>query len=438
MLETIATLRRTQRAEAAILATVDRLVVRRSSCLSGRVPISGAKNSALKLIAATLLAPGTHRLDNIPEVTDVATMVAIVSAMGAKVQRDGEGALVIEMPDELRPEAPYELVEKIRASFVVLGPLLARCGRAKVALPGGDDFGDRPVDYHLRAFSELGASFTTAHGEVLGRSDGLVGARVVLEYPSHTTTDNVLMAAVLAKGRTVIDNAAREPEVADLAAMLTKMGASISGAGTSRIEIEGVERLVPVRHAAIPDRVEAATFLAAVGLAGGEVVLDGARGEHMELLLDKVRAIGIEVAAVDGGLVASSGRRLRAIDVSTLPYPGVATDYKPFLVTLLSVASGVSIVSENLYAGGRFRYVEELRRLGADVRTEGTHAVIRGVRRLSGAPVRASDLRAGAALCLAGLAADGTTIVSGLRHVERGYEHFAAKLSAIGADVEVA
>ncbi|HUY86520.1 MAG TPA: UDP-N-acetylglucosamine 1-carboxyvinyltransferase, partial [Acidimicrobiales bacterium] len=263
----------------------------------------------------------------------------------------------------------------------------------------------------------------------------LRGARIVLEFPSHTTTDNLMMAAVLAKGTTVIENAAREPEVSDLAAYLDRMGARIEGAGTSRIEIEGVDELVPTSHTVIPDRVEASTFLSAVAIAGGEITLKGARYDHLDMLIEKMGEMGVRISPAQGGLWAYSSGHLQSTDVVTLPYPGVATDYKPFVVTMLSVAEGVGIVSENLFSG-RFRYVDELRRMGADVRTEGHHAVVRGVRKLSGTIVRATDIRAGAALVLAGMVAEGETIVSGAEHIDRGYENFAGKLVALGAEIE--
>ncbi|MDA8072578.1 MAG: UDP-N-acetylglucosamine 1-carboxyvinyltransferase [Actinomycetota bacterium] len=423
----------------------DRFVVRPSGPLSGTVHAGGAKNSALKLMAASLLAEGRHVLRNVPRITDVEIMADVLRATGATVQRlapgdrggDDPGDLVIEVPATLVPEAPYELVEKMRASVVVLGPFLARCGRARVSMPGGDDFGHRPIDMHLSGLGSMGVTFEVAHGYVEGASAGggpLVGAHIVLEYPSHTVTDNLLMAAALAKGTTVIENAAREPEVQDLAAMLVSMGATVRGAGTSRVEVEGVEMLQPARHRVLPDRVVAATFLAAAGLAGGDVVVADARVEHMTMLVAKLRAMGVVVEQEPGGLRASASGRLRSVDVSTLPYPGVATDFKPFLVTMLALADGVGIVTENLFSG-RFRYVDELRRMGADIRTEGHHAVVRGVPRLSGAPVRATDLRAGAALVLAGLVAEGETVVAEARHVDRGYDDLAGKLVSLGADV---
>jgi UDP-N-acetylglucosamine 1-carboxyvinyltransferase len=416
--------------------------------LHGTVRAGGAKNSALKLMAACLLAEGRHVLFGVPRILDVEIMSEVLAAIGATVERredpaPGEpGELVIDVPDRLCPEAPYELVEKMRASVVVLGPLLARMGQARVSLPGGDDFGHRPIDIHLDALASMGAQFATVHGYVEGVVPGaasgsggrLVGTRVVFEYPSHTATDNVLTAAVLAKGTTVIENAAREPEVADLAAFLTGMGAVIRGAGTSRIEVEGVDSLSPVTHRVIPDRVVAATFLAAVGIAGGDVTIVDARADHMDMLLRKMGDMGLSITQGSDGLRAESSARLHSVDVSTLPYPGVATDYMPFVVTMLATAEGVGIVTENLFSG-RFRYVDELRRMGADIRTEGHHAVVRGVPRFSGAPVRAPDLRAGAALVLAGLVAEGETVVSGAMHVDRGYDDLVGKLVSLGADV---
>jgi UDP-N-acetylglucosamine 1-carboxyvinyltransferase len=432
---------------------MDCFVIQPNGPLQGTIRVGGAKNSALKLMAACLLAEGRHHLANVPRIVDVDIMAEVLGALGATVERLPDGDLAIDSPppSALVPEAPYDLVERMRASIVVLGPLLARCGYARVSMPGGDDFGNRPIDIHLSGLSTLGARFETVHGYVEGRvgtagsasfanpagragPEGLVGGQVVLEYPSHTATDNLLMAAVLAKGTTVIENAAREPEVCDLAAFLCSMGACIRGAGSSRIEVEGVEALHPARHTVVPDRVAAATYLAAVGLAGGEVVVEDARVDHMEMLVRKLVTMGMRIEQGPDGLRAAAEGRLRSADVATLPYPGVATDYKPLLVTMLSVADGVSIVTENLFSG-RFRYVDELRRMGADVRTEGHHAVVRGVPQLSGAPVRAPDIRAGAALVLAGLVAEGETEVSAAHHVDRGYEDLAASLRSLGARV---
>lgn len=390
-------------------------------------------------MAACLLAEGRHVIENAPRIADVEIMGEVLVALGVGVERETSGALAIDVPASatIVPEAPYELVDKMRASIVVLGPLLARCGAARVSMPGGDDFGARPIDMHLDGLSAMGASFKTVHGYVEGDvafPRRLVGTRIVLDYPSHTTTDNLLMAATLAKGTTVIENAAREPEVVDLARQLRSMGARISGDGTSTITIEGVDELQPCTHRVVTDRVVAATFLAAIGMAGGEIVVEDARIDHMDALVRKLSAMGMTVEQRPEGLCCTRRERLHSVDVATLPYPGVATDYKPFLTTMLTIADGVAIVTENLFQG-RFRYVDELRRLGADVRTEGHHAVVRGVEHLSGTKVRATDIRAGAALVLAGLVAEGETQVSGASHIDRGYEAFDEQLRGLGARV---
>jgi UDP-N-acetylglucosamine 1-carboxyvinyltransferase len=413
---------------------VNQIVVRPGAPLEGTVRVSGAKNSALKLMAATLLAEGDYRLSNVPRITDVDTMAELLTHMGLRVARPASDELTISRGPDCGTEAPYELVEQMRASINVLGPLLGRVGRARVALPGGDDFGSRPIDMHLAGLEQMGATFDLRHGYIEARADRLFGARIVLEFPSVGATENLLLAAVLAKGTTVIDNAAREPEIADLASFLNRMGAMILGAGTSIIEVEGVEELTAVDHAVVPDRIEAATYLAAVALAGGEINIEGARPDHMDMLIHKLGDMGVRIAPSSHGLWASSRGRLRAVDVSTLPYPGIATDYKPFLVTMLSVADGPAIVTENLFAG-RFRYVSELIRMGADIRTQGHHAVVRGVERLSGASVRASDIRAGAALVLAGLVAEGETVVADAHHIDRGYDDLPTKLRSLGADL---
>ena len=405
--------------------------------MSGTVTAGGAKNSALKLMVACLLAEGRSVLSNVPRISDVDTMADVLRALGAEVERLDNGDVAVTTPpvDRLVPTAPEELFERMRATVVVLGLLLARCGTVSMPLPGGDDFGDRPIDFHVNGLTAMGARFESSHGEVRGTVPGrLVGTRVVLEYPSHTATDNLLMAAVLAKGTTVIENAAKEPEVADLAALLCSMGAVVRGAGTSRIEVEGVDELRPAHHAVVPDRVVAATFLAAVGMAGGDITIADARPEHMEMLLHKVGQLGVATEMGPQGLRARAEARLTSADVATLPYPGVATDYSPLLVAMLTVADGVGILTENLFSG-RFRYVEELRRMGADIRTEGHHAVVRGVDRLSGAAVRAPDIRAGVALVLAGLVAEGETVVSGAHHIARGYADLAGSLRSLGGAV---
>lgn len=415
-----------------------RFIIRPSGPLEGEIRVKGAKNSVLKLMVATLLAEGTHVLENVPDITDVHIMSELLESMGASVQFErARSTLYISVPktSEITPVASYELVMKIRASIVVLGALLGRCGRAELAQPGGDDFGQRPVDYHIEGLTSLGATFKEEHGYISASCLNLTGSRVVLEFPSHTATDNLLMASVMAQGRTVIENAAREPEVIDLADMLVSMGAKISGAGTSHIEVEGVETLRPAHHRVIPDRVEAASYIAAVAVSGGRVTLLNARVNHMDMLLRKVGALGVTFEMNGEGLQVSSCGKLTAVDVATLPYPGVATDYQPLIVTMLAVASGVSVVTENLFSG-RFRYIEELRRMGANISTEGHHVVVRGVPRLSGARVRASDIRAGVALVIAGLVAEGETEVIGIEHIERGYERIHERLASLGAQVE--
>jgi UDP-N-acetylglucosamine 1-carboxyvinyltransferase len=398
------------------------------------VTIGGAKNSALKLMAAALLAEGVTVLHNVPDITDVAIMSELLMAMGVGVARFGN-RVEIDVPAQINPEAPYELVSRMRASISVLGPLIARFGVATVAIPGGDDFGSRPIDMHLTGLERLGAKFSYEHGNIYGKAGKLCGAEVLLEFPSVGATENLMMAASLSSGNTVIDNAAREPEISDLSDLLNLMGAKVAGAGTSRITIEGVEQLVPVEFTVIPDRVEAATFMSAIAVCGGRALLRNARPEHMRMLIRKMEEMGMEITLDPAGLVVERNTKTKCVHVSTLPYPGLAPDYKPFLVVALAVSEGVSVVTENIFAG-RFRYVDELVRMGADIRAEGRHAVVTGVSRFSGAKVRAHDIRAGAALIVAGMGADGVTEVYEAEHIDRGYENLAGKLSSLGAKVE--
>ncbi len=419
-------------------AAMTRIVARRSGPLHGTVTVPGAKNSVLKLMAATILADGEYELTNVPGIADVGIMCDLIGAIG--VHCGGacavDGTLRLTNRGEITPVAPYELVERIRASINVLGPLLGRFGYAKISLPGGDDFGSRPIDMHLKGLEAMGATFELRHGYVEGRAELLRGANITLPFPSVGATENLLTAAVLAKGTTVIDNAAREPEITDLCSMLVSMGAVIEGLGTSTLTIHGVpaDELHAVSHRIVPDRLQAATYLAAVAVCGGEIELIDARAEHMEMLLDRFVEMGVSITPLPDGILARSSGRLVSADVATLPYPGVATDYKPLLVTMLTVADGVGIVTENLYPG-RFRYVEELQRLGADIRTNGHHAVIRGVPRLQGAPVRSPDIRAGAALVIAGLAAEGETVISDVHHIDRGYDDLVGRLAGLGASI---
>ncbi|MGQ0805222.1 MAG: UDP-N-acetylglucosamine 1-carboxyvinyltransferase [Actinomycetota bacterium] len=413
----------------------EKLVVRASGPLSGTVRVSGAtKNAGLKQMAAALLAPGSTVLRNVTPVADLDVMLDVLRGIGAGVEWTGDDELTIDARPDLHAEAPYEHVTRMRASINVLGPLLARCGEARVAMPGGDNIGSRKLDMHFRGLQAMGAELEVVHGFIEARCNTLCGARVVLEFPSVGATENLLTAAVLAKGATIIENAAREPEITDLAGFLNQMGARVVGAGTSTIEVEGVEELTPVESTLMGDRIEAGTFLMACGIAGGEIAIEGTELAHLEMVVVKLGEMGLKVSRTPDGLWARADDRLAAVDVATLPYPGFATDFMPLVVALLATAEGTAIVTENVF-DSRFSFVDELNRMGADVRNEGRHAVVRGVPRLSGAPVRALDVRAGAALVLAGLAADGETEVLDPYHVDRGYPDLAGKLRSLGADV---
>lgn len=409
--------------------------VRPGGPLAGTVRVSGAtKNSGLKQMAAAILAPGTTTLRNLPAVSDLDVMVDLLRATGVTVDRPEPGTVRVDATGEVVPEAPYELVTRMRASFNVLGPLLARCGRARVALPGGDNIGSRKVDMHLRGLEAMGARVAVEHGFVETEADLLHGARVVLDFPSVGATENLLCAAVLAKGTTVIENAAREPEVTDLASLLNRMGAHVLGAGSSTITIEGVEELTATENEVMADRIEAGTLLVACGVAGGEIELVGVRPDHLEPVVRVLCAMGMRISATADGLWARSDGRLRAVDLRTMPHPGFPTDLMPPAVAAMTVADGRAFVAENVY-DGRFLFVDELARMGADVTTDDHYVIVSGVERLSGAPVRASDVRAGAALVLAGLVAEGETVVHDGEHIDRGYPDLAGQLRALGADV---
>ena len=396
--------------------------------------VLGAKNAILKHFVAALMAPGRHRLDNVPDIVDVRLMGEVIEHIGAECRFMGS-TVEIDVPEDILPEAPIDLVRRMRASILVLGALLARCGEARVALPGGDDFGSRPIDMHLEGLEALGAEFDLVHGELIARApSGLRGTEVPLDFPSVGATENLLFAGVMAVGTTVISNAAREPEIQDLAEFLGKMGAVIRGAGTSTIEVEGVGRLSPASHRAVPDRLEAGTYLVAGAITGGDVTVRDCVPEHLRMELRKLGEAGCEVSVGKDWIRVQGPPRPRAVDFATLPYPGFHTDMHPQMVALLAVASGTSVITENIYSA-RFRYVGELNRLGADVSLEGQHVIIRGVDGLSGCPVDACDIRAGAALVLAGLIADGSTIVTDAQHIDRGYSGFDQRLRDLGADV---
>ena len=415
--------------------------------LDGRVFVGGAKNSALKLMAASLLAPGRSVVRNVPNILDVAVMGDLLRRLGCTVEIEHpldadpttgstSGTATIDVPEQLDHEAPYELVRRLRASIAVLGPLVARCRRASVALPGGDAIGSRGLDMHIAGLRDLGATVHIEHGQVVAEvKDRLRGANLWLDFPSVGATENLVMAAVLAEGTTVIDNVAREPEIVDLCQMLGAMGARIDGVSTSTLTIDGVERLAPVEHRTVTDRIVAGTWVFASAIAGGEVRIEGGVAHHLDIVLDKLVSAGVEVEIDEGGFTVRTERRLTSFDVATLPYPGFPTDLQPFAMALAAVSRGTAMITENVFEA-RFMFAQELARLGADLRTDGHHAVVRGVGQLSGAPVVAHDIRAGAALVLAGLAAQGTTEVAESQHIDRGYPWFAESLRAVGAEVD--
>ncbi len=404
--------------------------------LLGEVRVTGAKNSVLKVMAAALLAEGRTTLTEVPRILDVEIMGELLRRLGCTVDYDPDAATVaIDVPAVLGHQADYDLVRRIRASICVLGPLIARCGQAEVAMPGGDAIGSRPLDFHVAGLTKLGAELAGEHGYIVARAPhGLTGATVWLDFPSVGATENILMAAVLATGTTVIDNAAREPEIVDLCQMLQQMGAKIDGLGSSTLTIDGVAGLSPTTHSIVPDRIVAGTWAFAAAMTQGDVTVHAARPEHLEIALDKLTSAGAVIHLAEDGFRVVMDRRPSAVDAVTLPYPGLATDLQPLVMALNSVADGAAMITENIFEG-RFVFASELGRLGAHVRTDGHHAVVRGVPRLSGAPVRASDIRAGAALTLAGLVAEGVTHVSDITHVDRGYPGFDAQLRSLGADV---
>jgi UDP-N-acetylglucosamine 1-carboxyvinyltransferase len=405
--------------------------------LDGTVDVVGAKNSVLKLMAATLLAPGATTIGNLPAISDVTIMRQLLEGMGCEARESTDGAVdrvTITVPEHLDPEAPYDLVRKIRGSICVLGPLIARTGGAKVALPGGDAIGTRPLDMHFAGLERMGVDIRVEHGYVIAEARDLRGASIWLDFPSVGATENIMTAAVLAKGTTVIDNAAREPEIVDLCNMLVAMGAQISGIGSSTLEITGVDGLGPTTHDAVADRIVAGTWAMAALATQGDITVRGANADHLKIALDKVGQAGGEVELLANGFRVAMDGRPRSFDVVTLPYPGLATDLQPQAIAALSVADGTAMITENLFEA-RFMFCDEISRMGADVRTDGHHAVVRGKSRLSGAPVRATDIRAGVALVIAGLVAEGVTEVAEVHHIDRGYVRFEEQLRELGADV---
>jgi UDP-N-acetylglucosamine 1-carboxyvinyltransferase len=419
------------------MSIVDVIRVPGGARLMGEVTVVGAKNSALKLMAAALLAHGRTVIENVPRITDILIMADVLRRLGCSVDFDPHiGDVTIDVPEMPAHEADYDLVRRLRASICVLGPLLARCGRAKVALPGGDAIGSRGLDMHEAGLAALGAEFTSEHGFVIASAPGgLRGAEFALEFPSVGATENILMAAVLAEGVTEIENAAREPEIVDICAMLNAMGAQISGAGTPRLVVEGVRELKPVRHRTVGDRIVAGTWAFGAAMTRGDVTVRGVRPEYLEVALDKVISAGGEVMTEPEAFRVRMDGQPAAVDTSTLPFPGFATDLLPLAIGLAAVSEGTSLVTENIF-DGRFMFINELIRLGADIRVNGHHAAIRGRSRLSCAPVRATDIRAGAGLVMAALCADGVTEISHVHHIDRGYPDMVADLRGLGVEVE--
>ena len=402
--------------------------------LRGQVRVAGAKNSVLKLMGAALLAEGTTVLTNCPEIADVPYMADVLRGLGCRVGLDGP-TVYITVPEHVTSDADFDAVRKFRASVCVLGPLTARSHRAVVALPGGDAIGSRPLDMHQSGLEKLGATTKIEHGCVVSEAESLHGASIKLDFPSVGATENILTAAVLAEGTTVLDNAAREPEIVDLCTMLSEMGAKISGAGSNTITVEGVPRLDPVRHDVIGDRIVAGTWAYAAAITQGDITVGGIDPSFLHLVLEKVKGAGAEVETYATGFRVVQNHRPKAVDYQTLPFPGFPTDLQPMAIALCSVSEGTSVITENVFES-RFRFVDEMTRLGADAYIDGHHVMIRGVEQLSSAPVWSSDIRAGAGLVLAGLCADGMTEVNDVYHIDRGYPDFVETLTDLGATIE--
>ena len=418
---------------------MDKLLIRGGGTLNGEVLISGAKNAALPELCATLLSAEPVTLRNVPRLQDVSTMLKLIRNMGVQVDQQADGAVLVNAGTLNNPEAPYELVKTMRASVLALGPLLARFGHAKVSLPGGCAIGSRPVDQHLKGLAAMGADIVVEHGYMVAKlATGLKrlkGARITTDMVTVTGTENFLMAAALADGETILENAAQEPEIPDLAEMLIKMGAKIEGHGSSRIRIQGVDALYGANHQVVADRIEAGTFLCAVAATGGDVVLKHGRADHLDAVIDKLREAGATVTAVEGGIRVQSSGRLKAQSFRTTEYPGFPTDMQAQFMALNCISHGHSKVTETIFEN-RFMHVNELVRLGANIQIDGKISVIEGVERLSGATVMATDLRASASLVIAGLVAEGETVVDRIYHLDRGYDQMEAKLRGIGADIE--
>ncbi len=410
--------------------------IEKAQPLSGTVRISGAKNSALPILAASILGEGESIIEDVPRLKDIENMCELIKWLGINVTVSNNEKVNIKTLQINKTSAPYELVNNMRASFLIMGPLLARKGQVKIPLPGGCAIGSRPVDLHLKGFAAMGARITQGHGYVEARAKRLKGAKIYLDFPSVGATENILMAACLADGQTIIENAAVEPEIVDLANYLVKMGAQIKGAGTDTIKINGVKKIVGSIHTVIPDRIEAGTFMSAAAISRGKVRIENVVPDHLKPVSAKMREIGIDITEDDDAITVNAQGRLKAIDIKTLPFPGFPTDLQSPLMSLLSLTEGTSIITETIFEN-RFMHVCELKRMGANIKIEGRSAVIEGVKKFTGAQVKATDLRAGAALVLAGIAADGETKISDVGHIDRGYHNFEKKLSGLGAKISM-
>ncbi len=410
------------------------IVIEGNHQLNGDIKIKGAKNAVLKQMVLPLLASGKYEISNVPNITDVTYMREVLSYLGIKSSFE-DSTLIIDSPEDIGIETPYELVQKMRASIVILGPLLARKGKAMIAFPGGDQLGPRPVQMHLDALEKMGANFHLEHGVLIGETDGLKGVEINLPYASVGATENTLLAAVLAEGKTVIENAAREPEIVDIVKMLKNMGAQISGEGTSEITIEGVPSLNPTNHDVVGDRVVAGTFIAAIASTNGSGSIIGINASTLPMEIKKFQEIGININIDENSLTIESTNKYSAIELSTLPFPGVATDLQPIFGAALLKAEGTSIITENVY-DQRFQWIPEVQRMGSNIQTGWQHAMIKGVKSLSGAPVNSTDIRTGASLIVAALQAEGESQITGVDHIDRGYEDIVSSLDSIGAVIE--
>jgi UDP-N-acetylglucosamine 1-carboxyvinyltransferase len=413
---------------------LDKLIIKGGKKLAGDVTVSGSKNASLPIFVSTILAPGVHEISNVPFLRDINTTIKVLETLGAAVEGDGN-VVRIDTSRVDNHEATYELVKTMRASVLVLGPLLARLGKARVSLPGGCAIGARPINLHLKGLAAMGADINLTHGYVEAKAKRLKGARINFDVSTVGGTEHLMMAAALARGETILENAAREPEIVDLATVLTKMGARIDGAGTDTIRITGVSELGPVSHRVMPDRIEAGTFMIAAAITGGDVRISGMQLEHLDALVFKLQDAGVEIINKDNVVRVRGPRQISSVNIKTRPYPGFPTDMQAQFMALMCIADGASVISENIFEN-RFMHVSELLRFGADIVIEGNSATVKGVKRLSGAPVMATDLRASASLILAGLAADNTTEVSRIYHLDRGYEAIEKKLAGLGADIQ--